>query len=83
MKPIINLEETIGKTVGKRTPPKDAFAYAESFDEENKRYRGLRAGHHVSISLDGNGIIVNAEIAAVQLAIEKAEADEKAKVFSP
>ena len=27
MKPIINLEENIGKTVGRRTAPKDAFAY--------------------------------------------------------
>ena len=58
---------------------KDTFAYAESFDEENKRYRGLRAGHHVGISLDGNGIVVNPEIAAAQFEIEKEEADEKAK----
>ena len=28
VKPIINLEETIGKTVGRRMPPRDAFAYA-------------------------------------------------------
>ncbi|MGB5024646.1 MAG: hypothetical protein WBO44_04810, partial [Saprospiraceae bacterium] len=61
---------------------KDAFAYAESFDEENNRYRSLRAGSHVGISLDGNGIVVKPEIAAAQLAIEKAEADEKAKAFS-
>ncbi len=27
MKPIINIEENIGKTVGRRTPPKDALAY--------------------------------------------------------
>ena len=27
MKPIINLEENIGKTVGRRTAPKDSFAY--------------------------------------------------------
>jgi hypothetical protein len=27
MEPIINLEENIGKTVGRRTPPKDAFGY--------------------------------------------------------
>ncbi len=27
MKPVINLEENIGKTVGRRTPPRDAFAY--------------------------------------------------------
>lgn len=58
---------------------KDTFAYAESFDEENKRYRGLRAGYHVVISLDGNGLVVKPEIAAAQLTIEKAESEVKAK----
>jgi len=58
---------------------KDAFAYAESFDDENKRYRGLRAGSHVSISLDGNGLLVKPDIAAAQLTLEKAEAEERAK----
>jgi hypothetical protein len=28
MEPVINFEEKIGKTVGKRKAPKDAFAYA-------------------------------------------------------
>lgn len=27
MDPIVNLEENIGKTVGRRRPPRDAFAY--------------------------------------------------------
>jgi hypothetical protein len=58
---------------------KDTFAYAESFDEENKRYRGLRASSHVGISLDSNGLVVKPDIAAAQLSIEKAETDEKAK----
>ena len=58
---------------------KDSFAYAESFDEENKRYRGLRAGSQVVISLEGNGIVVKPEIAAAQLLVEKSEAEEKTK----
>lgn len=58
---------------------KDTFAYAESFDDENGRYRGLRAGSHVSISLDGNGLLVKPDIAAAQLTLEKAEAEERAK----
>lgn len=58
---------------------KDTFAYAESFDDENKRYRGLRAGHHTSISLDGNGIVVRSELASTQLGQEKAEAEAKSK----
>jgi hypothetical protein len=28
MKPIINMDEKIGKTVGRRVPPKDPFEYA-------------------------------------------------------
>ncbi len=54
---------------------KDTFTYAESYDEENGRYRGLRAGQHVQVSLDGNGLVVKPDIAAAQFAKEKAEAD--------
>lgn len=57
---------------------KDSFAYAESYDEENSRYKGLRAGQHVAVSLDGNGLVVKSEIAAAQFAKEKAEAEAKA-----
>lgn len=56
---------------------KDSFAYAESFDEENERYRGLRAGSTIMISLDGSGLLVKPEIAEIQLAKEKAEAEAK------
>jgi hypothetical protein len=28
MKPVINIEETIGKVVGRRTAPRDSFKYA-------------------------------------------------------
>jgi len=57
---------------------KDTFAYAESYDEENARYRGLRGGQQVSVSLDGNGLIVKPDVATAQFAKEKAEADSKA-----
>ena len=33
MEPIINLEEHIGKTVGRRTPPRDSFAYGMKLQE--------------------------------------------------
>ncbi len=56
---------------------KDSFAYAESFDEENARYRGLRAGTQVLISLDGNGLLVKPDVAEIQLSKERAEAEAK------
>jgi len=56
---------------------KDSFAYAESFDEENARYRGLRAGTSVMISLDGYGLLVKPDIAETQLSKERAEAEAK------
>ncbi len=59
---------------------KDSFAYAESFDEQNSRYRGLRAGDSKMIYLDGNGLLVKAEIAEVQLEKERAEEEEKQRI---
>jgi predicted AAA+ superfamily ATPase len=56
---------------------KDAFAYAESFDEENGRYRGLRAGASVTVSLDGNGLLVRPDIANAQIEKERIEAEAK------
>jgi predicted AAA+ superfamily ATPase len=52
---------------------KDAFAYADSYDDSERRYRGLRAGDGrppVSIT----GLVVNPEVAAAQFAREKAAA---------
>ena len=55
---------------------KDSFAYAESFDEENGRYRGLTAGTSVMISLDGYGLLVKPDIA-------EAEAKKAADAANP
>jgi len=52
---------------------KDAFAYADSYDEEHYRYRGLRAGSPITIFLDGSGVLVKPEIADLQLKKEKEE----------
>ncbi|MDQ3673741.1 MAG: Swt1 family HEPN domain-containing protein [Gemmatimonadota bacterium] len=52
----------------------DSFAYADDFDEVGKRYRGLRAGQHVSISdHDASGMIVKPDVATRQLNAESAE----------
>jgi len=52
--------------------PKDAFAYAESYDEESRRYRGLRFAQQVAISEDGLfGLLVKPEAALKQYQAEK------------
>jgi predicted AAA+ superfamily ATPase len=49
---------------------RDGFAYAESFDEYEKRYRGLVAGAVVKLSLDSGGLVVRPEVAQRQLETE-------------
>lgn len=43
----------------------ESFAYAEMKDE-NGRYKGLRCGENVHLSVDARGLIVKSEVAAVQ-----------------
>ena len=52
---------------------KETFAYADSYDEVAKRYRGLRAGgQHIHLSESSpSGLLVKPEIVRVQLDIEK------------
>ncbi len=49
----------------------DAFAFADSFDEAEGRYRGLRAGQQLALmTLDGGGLLVKPAVASVQLGAE-------------
>jgi len=49
----------------------DGFAYADSFDEVSKRYRGLRAGTRVTIGPENmTGLLVEPEVAERQMAAE-------------
>ena len=52
----------------------DAFAYADSFDDEAKRYRGLRGGQLVSLpDADAPGLLVKPDVARRQLDAERRE----------
>jgi predicted AAA+ superfamily ATPase len=53
--------------IGLMTWMKDSFAYAESYDENAKRYRGLRCGKIVSVSHDDRGMLVRPEVAKQQM----------------
>ena len=51
----------------------DAYALADSFDDEAKRYRGLRGGRIVSLpDFDAPGLLVKPDIARQQLDAESA-----------
>jgi len=51
---------------------KDSFAYAESFDEDEQRYRGLRAMQLISLTSDDlQGLLVKPEIAQQQIEAER------------
>ena len=51
----------------------DSFAVADSYDEKDKRYRGLRGGQVISMpDEDSSGILVKPDVAQRQLEKEKA-----------
>ncbi len=50
----------------------ESFAYADSYDEATGRYRGLRAGELVTLSVDNlNGLLVKPAVAQRQLEAER------------
>lgn len=59
----------------------ESFAYADSFDESAKRYRGLRCGQSVTLSEDNpSGLLVKPEACQAQ---QKAEAPPPTSPSSP
>jgi hypothetical protein len=61
------LLDAIREGVGLLTWPNDTFAYADSFDEATGRYRGLRAGQNITLSLGNlSGLLVKPEVARRQ-----------------
>ena len=51
----------------------DAYAFADSFDDAAKRYRGLRGGRAISLpDADAPGLLVKTDIARQQLDAERA-----------
>lgn len=61
------LLEAIRSGLGLLTWETDSFAYAESYDVEAGRYRGLRGGEVVNLTLDGGGLLVKPDVARKQL----------------
>jgi hypothetical protein len=62
---------------------KDSFAWADEWDAEGQRYRGLRAGQTVhALDLDSTGLLVKPDIARKQMESE-IKPDTKAAVDIP
>jgi predicted AAA+ superfamily ATPase len=69
------LFEAIREGLRLLTWSQDSFAYAESFDEEAHRYRGLRCGEIVNVSENNlSGLLVRPDVARKQREAEKADA---------
>ena len=69
------LVEAIANGVSALTWREDTFAYAQAFDEQAGRYRGLVAGRHADVVVDGTAMLVKPEAAAPQLEAEVPEAE--------
>lgn len=68
------LAQAVREGVALLTWERDAFAYAESFDEAVGRYRGLRAGAGLALGDDAPGLLVKPEVARRQMDAEAAAA---------
>jgi len=51
----------------------ESFAYADAWDAEKGRYRGLRAGQLGTVTIDGQSVLVKSDVAAKQLEVEAAK----------
>ncbi|MCY4354897.1 MAG: Swt1 family HEPN domain-containing protein [Truepera sp.] len=77
-KPTVLLN-AIGDGVALLIWEQEAFAFADSFDDEAKRYRGLRGGQIVSLpDVDAPGLLVKPAVARQQLDAESAKPTEPA-----
>jgi hypothetical protein len=75
---------SIVEGIGLLTWQHDSFAYADSYDERGKRYRGLRGGRMVNIdSAQSEALIVKPDVAAQQLDAEKPEPASQPPTSAP
>ena len=59
--------------LGLLTWQSETFAYAETWDEQKRQYKGLQAGQSVRVLADGKSLLVRPDVAAVQMEAEKKE----------
>jgi predicted AAA+ superfamily ATPase len=64
------LAESIRDGIALLTWEQDSFAYAESYDDTAKRYRGLRHNQRMNLAADDAGLLVNPAVARKQIDAE-------------
>lgn len=65
------LEAAVAEGVSSLSWEADSFAFADAWDDEKKRYRGLVAGRAAPVSLGRGGLVVKPDVAARQIDAEK------------
>jgi predicted AAA+ superfamily ATPase len=71
------LVEAVRQGLGLLLWNQESFGYADSYDEAEGRYRGLRAGQHVAISEnDLSGLLVKPDVAHAQLERQRRQPPE-------
>ena len=66
----------IREGVTRLTWQSETFAYADGWDDQKKRYKGLRAGQAVRILTDSYSLLVKPDVAAAQIAAERTKPSE-------
>jgi hypothetical protein len=66
--------DAIQDGISRTTWGQDTFAYADYYDANADRYRGLEAGRRISIQLNGHSVVVKPEAATAQQEKEAAAA---------
>ena len=64
------LVEAIREGVAKLTWS-ETFAYADGWDEQKKRYKGLRAGQSIRVLVDAGSLLVKPDVAAAQMEADR------------
>ena len=76
------LLKAIGDGVGLLTWEHDTFAFADSYDDEAKRYRGLRSGQVLSLA-EAVGLLVKPDVARRQIDDESSKPAQDEPVADP
>ena len=66
MRPAV-LADAVRAGVGLLTWEQDTFAYAEGYDAEGERYRGLQSSTDLALSSDDAGLVVKPQVARQQI----------------
>ncbi len=63
--------------VSSLTWEQDTFAFADSYDEQAERYRGIRCGQSISLSGSDSGLLVKSDVARRQIDAETRQSELK------